>query len=139
MKAFYPRTIEKNHSSGIENAESLDPCIASYLAWENNIWVILTNHRCIRSLPCLKTASQRARTGQRRSTRPSETKSPGPVQCSVQRRMFLKVVEIPLKFLLFFHSFISSFVLFLPSFLLFNLLAKRDVAIEPTVPPLLHR
>jgi hypothetical protein len=43
MKALYPKTIGKNqpnkqtktqHSSGTENAESLDLCIASYLAWE---------------------------------------------------------------------------------------------------------
>lgn len=102
---------------------------------KDNLGTVLTSHRCM-CFTCLGMASQTARTGPRLSTTLPETKSSGPGQCLVPRRMFLKVYEMSLKFLLFFYS---AFLLFLPSFLPSHFLAKRDVATELTVPPLLSR
>lgn len=34
QKSILSKTTEKEHSSGTENTESLEPCTASYLAWE---------------------------------------------------------------------------------------------------------
>lgn len=36
-ESILSKTTEKEHSSGTENTESLDPCIASYLAWERHL------------------------------------------------------------------------------------------------------
>lgn len=115
-KAFYPKLLKKNTHQAQKTLKAWNHAQPHIWHGKNNIWVLLTNHRCVRSLPCLKMASQRARTGPK-TTRPPETRSPGPVQCLVQRRMFLNAYKIPLKFLLIFHSFITSFVFFLSSFL----------------------
>lgn len=126
MKAFYPRTIEKK--TLIRHRKHKEPWTPAHARnlehGEDSIWTVLTSHRC-RSLTCLEMVSQRARTGPRLSITPSETRSPGPVQCLVQRRMFVKVYEMPFKFLLFFHSFISSFILFLSSFLLSHFFSQK--------------
>lgn len=66
------------------------------------IVLVLTSHRCM-CFTCLEMASQTARTGPRLFTTLPETKSSGPGQCLVPKRMFLKVYEMPLKFLLFFY------------------------------------
>lgn len=86
---------------------------------KDNIGTVLTSHRCM-CLTCLEMASQTARTGPRLSTTLPETKSSGSGQCLVPRRMFLKVYEMPLKFLLFFYYCFWTLPALLPSFSFFS-------------------